>query len=522
MTDWHNLENKRLLLQETLDSQKSPLERNQLGQFATPTDLACDIVKYGLTQLPTDSKIRFLDPGIGTGSFYSALRKFTKVESIESAVGYEVDEHYAKPAKRLWKRHKLRISISDFTTANARNGSRANFVICNPPYVRHHHIDSEVKPQLQYSTEASCGIRLSGLSGLYCYFLGLSHKWMEDDAIAGWLIPSEFMDVNYGKEIKQYLLSKVTLLHIHRFDPTNSQFDDALVSSAIVWLKKSRPPKNHKVKFTFGGTLQNPTLSREVLPSELVTERKWTRYPKATKASKTNSIVLGDLFSVKRGLATGDNKFFIMERTEIEKRSLPFECFTPVLPSSRYLNKGIIYSDKDGLPKIDKQLFLLNTSLPQEKIQSLYPTLWEYLKTGLTGEKPVASRYLCKTRRVWYEQENRPPPPFLCTYMGRAADKEKPFRFFLNYSNATACNVYLLLYPKKELLELLFENPNMKMDIWKYLNSIEPNELISNGRVYGGGLYKLEPRELQSISAEKLIHKLTRKIKNTQQQLEFI
>jgi hypothetical protein len=42
------------------------------------------------------------------------------------------------------------------------------------------------------------------------------------------LIPSEFMDVNYGAAVKRYLLNKVTLLHIHRFDPHDVQFGDAL------------------------------------------------------------------------------------------------------------------------------------------------------------------------------------------------------------------------------------------------------------------------------------------------------
>lgn len=55
-------------------------------------------------------------------------------------------------------------------------------------------------------------------------------------------MPSEFMDVNYGASVKRYLLDKVTLLHIHRFDPKEVQFGDALVSSAVVWFsKRSRP-----------------------------------------------------------------------------------------------------------------------------------------------------------------------------------------------------------------------------------------------------------------------------------------
>ena len=64
-------------------------------------------------------------------------------------------------------------------------------------------------------------MKISGLAGLYCYFIALSHGWLKADGVASWLIPSEFMDVNYGKAVKNYLLNEVTLLQIHRFDPNN-------------------------------------------------------------------------------------------------------------------------------------------------------------------------------------------------------------------------------------------------------------------------------------------------------------
>ena len=89
-----------------------------------------------------------------------------------------------------------------------------NLIVCNPPYVRHHHMDAGEKDRLQYATAAACGVRMAGLGGLYCYFLGLAHAWMAEGAIAGWLIPSEFMDVNYGEAVKRYLLNRVELLRI--------------------------------------------------------------------------------------------------------------------------------------------------------------------------------------------------------------------------------------------------------------------------------------------------------------------
>ena len=69
---------------------------------------------------------------------------------------------------------------------------------------------------------------MSGLAGLYCYFLLIAHAWLAENGLAAWLIPSKFMDVNYGDEVKRYLTERVSLLQIHRFCPSDVQFDDAL------------------------------------------------------------------------------------------------------------------------------------------------------------------------------------------------------------------------------------------------------------------------------------------------------
>lgn len=44
---------------------------------------------------------------------------------------------------------------------------------------------------------------------------------------------------------QSYLLKQVTLLRIHRFDPADIQFGDAVVSSAVVWFRKTPPPRRH-------------------------------------------------------------------------------------------------------------------------------------------------------------------------------------------------------------------------------------------------------------------------------------
>lgn len=498
-----NIEKQRLALQASLDSQKSQAERNRLGQFATPTALAEDILLYAETLLPLAAEVRFLDPAIGTGSFYSALLKVFPKERIAEAIGFELDPHYGKPAAELWRDTGLTLKLADFTRAEP--SPRFNVLICNPPYVRHHHLHNTDKNWLQIRTQQASGMKISGLAGLYCHFLGLSHAWMAEGGVAGWLIPSEFMDVNYGQAVKRYLLDRVTLLHIHRFDPNDVQFADALVSSAVVWFKNEPPPPAHEVKFTFGGTLLDPKLSRLVPVLSLAHERKWTRFPASGVRNRSSIPTLSDFFQIKRGLATGDNSYFILSEGEIAARGLPMEAFTPILPSPRYLQEDEVKPRQDGSPDIERRLFLLNTKLSEEEIRKRFPALFAYLEDGKARRLP--ERYLCMHRSPWYTQENRPPAPIVCTYLGRGDAKTgRPFRFILNNSRATVANVYLALYPTPLTARELARDSSLLRRIWQALNQLSPEALLGEGRVYGGGLHKLEPRELGNVPAAFLLN----------------
>jgi adenine-specific DNA-methyltransferase len=489
------LELERLRVQAEIDSAKPSDERNKLGQFATPPKLAVQILAHAKKLLKNERTIKFLDPAIGTGSFYSALLETFEADQISEARGFEIDPSFAKAAMALWKPSGLNVTQKDFTVQPPTPDF--NLIISNPPYVRHHHLTMECKNRLRNTVYQELGLEVSGLTGLYCYFMLLCHHWMADDGIAGWLIPSEFMDVNYGSEIKRYLMQHVELLQIHRFDPTEAQFHDALVSSAIVWFRKRAPSKNHKIRFTYGGTLDAPKAERTIAANSLACDAKWTRYSKEDVVTLNSSETrLGDFLSIRRGLATGDNRFFILTRERIRELGLPSACFRPILPPPRQLKEMEVFADDTGVPLLDEQSFLLDTTLPMEAIEKRYPKLAIYLKDGHEASKG----YLCAHRDPWYSQERRDAAPLLCTYMGRGTITGKnPFRFILNHSKATATNVYLMLYPKPELATRLKADSALLKKIWKKLNSIPHEVLVGEGRVYGGGLYKLEPKELANV-----------------------
>ena len=502
-----SLEGRRREQQIRLDSLKTAAERNKWGQFATPPELALSLARYA-RDLFGEEKIRFLDPAIGTGSFYSAITRAFPKQNVVTATGVELDPLFADAAEELWGENGLRVVRGDFT--RQRPDRSFNLVIANPPYVRHHHLSSFQKSSLRAALAQSLHMQISGLAGLYCYFLLLCHGWMEEHGLAIWLIPSEFMDVNYGSALRQYLTEEVTLLHIHRFCPTDVQFMDALVSSAVVVFRKSSPAPGHSARFSFAGPIGSPQTESHI-PLELLRHsRKWTQFPARKEIEIATELTLGDIFEIKRGLATGSNSFFILTLPQADEWQIPRKFLKPILPGPRYVITDVIDAHSDGVPTVSPQLFLLDCNEPEERIETSWPNFYEYLQKG--RKQGIATSYLASHRVPWYSQELRPPAPFLCTYMGRSRNGKHPFRFIWNRSQATAHNVYLMLYPRGPLRTALKDHPELEEKVFQALQGIAPSQLISEGRIYGGGLHKVEPKELAQIPATAVLNTISGRV----------
>lgn len=493
-------EQYRAAAQERIDAGKNAEERNRLGQFSTPFDLANQIVARALREAPAATPISFLEPAAGTGVFFSALLRNAGDRRIDSATGCEIDPAYREIASSIWGPHGFQVKAVDFLeyATDEANAGKFTLLCTNPPYVRHHHFSSDLKTRLQGLVMQRLGLQASGLSGLYVYFVLLADALLAKNGVAAWLLPAEFLYVNYGRVLREYLTSRVSLLSIHHFDPDEVQFDDALVSSCIVTYRKRPPSRDSTCEWAYGDYL-SPKKVLSVPLSQLRNATKWTT-PHFEQSRHTDIQVLRlkDVVSVRRGIATGANDFFIIGEDVISEFEIPREFLKPILPSPRYIRDTVIEANADGTPQMDNPRFLIDCPLPPDEVKRLHPKLWAYFEQGIATGLP--ERYLCAQREVWYFQEKRAPAPFLASYMGRAnGNRACPIRFFVNFSSALVTNVFLNLYPSPRLAELLRGNRDHMIELVNMLNALPVESVLQAGRAYGGGLHKIEPKELLEV-----------------------
>ena len=487
------IERRRQDLQQKIDAAKDLDSRRRMGQFATPNTLARQIVHETIRYLPKKPQaLNVLEPSMGTGSFVSAALQGIP-NRVREIRGYELDPDFFACASRIWSGMPVETVNVDFTKADPK--AEYDVVFSNPPYVRHHAIDAEEKRRLQQLVKEAVGVQISGLAGLYCHFLLLSTLWMRPGAVAAWLIPSEWMSVNYGSALRSFLTQKAELLRIHRFDADDVRFSDALVSSCVVWFRKAAPCQA-EVLFTFGPDIERPQRSRSVSVVDLSRAAKW---PPRTAGDDEQRPTIGSYFDVRRGIATGDNGFFVLQEEFVRERGISSRFLHPILPSPRHVPVERITADGEGIPTNVRRQFLFDcTGLGYD---DLPVSARNYL---LSGEETTGRKNLCASRHVWYEQEQRKPARFLCSYMGRSANGASPVRFILNESDAIATNSFLMLYPKGDLKAFLDENPDRAEAVWRSLKRISPADVMSCGRTYGGGLYKVEPKELARVPCQEL------------------
>ena len=470
-------ERERELLQAFYDKKHSPDERNFFGQFATPYVLTSAIVKDAVSRLCSPRKV--LEPACGTGAFISAIKDILPEAQI---TGIEKNAELSSIARGLWDDKNTHILIGNFFDIVSTLHD-FDLLITNPPYTRHHHLTQKEKIQYGELCFSSSGKRLSQLAGLHAYFILAGMAAVKENGIASWLLPAELFSVNYGSVIREYVTSCTTVERLHFFDSKDLQFHDALVSSCVLVVRKKVAQEKDLVEITYGD-FNFPEKKIFLTIHQLKHIKKWQHLFRLGESAKT--VTIGDFFDVKRGISSGADTFYAKEKSFWHSIGISDEWLIPVLPSPRMIKGEVVEAGRDHWPKDYQRAFL---SISPELSEGCLPAaIRKYLSSC---PDKIRNGYTARHRKKWYSIERRDPAPIVCTYMSRS--NTHPFRFIRNKTVAVVTTSYLCLYPKQYMTMEKIDELCMR------LNRISPAELIRSGREYGGGLRKLEPRELLSV-----------------------
>lgn len=459
-----------------------------LGQVFTPPEVADILARWVVAKEPRT----ILDPAVGLGHL---LHQCWLLHPSAKYLGIERDEytfkeavHCAPPGTKLIWGDYLRSDAGLF-----------DGIIANPPYVKAHHLDFGESDWRYF--EERLGTPLDRLTNLYGLFL---LKIWEDLALGGRaaaIVPAEFLNANFGTEIKEQLVRSIRPVGIAIFDPAHNVFDQALTTSCILFLEKGRPQDApiHSVRArsvedvrSFLDDLLKDKPRRKAKTGYLnlaahAPGEKWLNQILMPAKSKGNGLprVVGDYFRCLRGIATGANDYFCVTPGEMETHGLKRQHCEPCITKATDAD-GLLFTVEKfaALAKRDRRCYLLNPAQVDEAVG-------RYLKWG--EKQGVRDRYLPSHRPVWYLPENRGAADIWVAVFSRESAK-----FILNEASSKNLTCFHGLYSKgnsrgHRLLMTLFLN-----------SSAGRKSFFAVNRFYGDGLNKLEPKDVEAMPCPEM------------------
>jgi adenine-specific DNA-methyltransferase len=471
--------------------------RKKLGQFFTPMFVA-DFMTEWVVRSAGNS---ILDPALGLGVFFRSIVKNYPDRVREFRfTGYEIDGKMVEVAKSVLSDIGVDVEILNRDYLIEDWDRKYDGIVCNPPYLKFHNYGS--RDVLLEMFRVKLGVELSGFTNIYVLFMLKSILQLREGGRAAYIVPSEFLNSNYGRSVKEYIKKSGMLRFVIVVDFGINVFEDAVTTSSILLFANDE--YSEEVEFINVKSFNELDLVRSyvlsypvakgkgkvVKISELDEARKWRVYYQELNSNKYRNLVpLSKYARVSRGIATGSNEFFMFSESKRVKYGIRMEFLMPCLARASYARKHF-FTNEDfvELKRADKPVYLLNaTDLSDDNLR-------EYISLG--EREGVHKRYLTSHRMPWYLVENRLPAPILATVFNREG-----IRFVKNDAGVCNLTAFHCIY--------LNAGAVAKIDLlMAYLVTDVAKKIFDDyRREYGRGLRKFEPGDLSDalvVDMEKI------------------
>jgi len=470
-----------------------------LGKYYTPKGMAQILVNWVIS----DRDTTVFDPCFGGCAFlYAALETLQKRGSHHPGqflYGVDCDKDARNYLTRLFwagakKDHFL---TTDFLTVDPTCMPGAPFdVICgNPPYVRHHLLSSR-KIRSACKAMERAGYEISKRASYWAYFVLHCLNFLRVGGRLAMILPRAFVYSDYAKQLQGYLFKRFRVIRVISIDEL--VFKDAQ-EKPILFLAKGFGLRSEKLNF-----LRAPSLraARDAILGDQYVENvtskysgelmSWNhtlvrldvldRYDALIKDRRTTQ--LKDWATIRIGVVTGANKFFIFSESSRKAVRIPREYFRPIVTRANYL-KGVSFRQRDyeRLLSQNKEASLLTVQSMRDAPKQVRTYLLEGKHNG------VAERFKCRSRKQWYYVEDNNSQDAFLHYMCSSLP-----HIVLNTTNSTCSNSIHRLEWSEKVTPSIARSLALSSATSLFQLSAE-----LYGRSLGGGVLKLEPKAAQNL-----------------------
>lgn len=448
-----------------------------MGQYFAPQDIS----DWIFHRFRFQEAEQIIDPGCGTCTFGISLLNFSdnnpqtlnyvgiENDEILSLISAVVLEKISAPTD--WRINYINYFNIENIGEELINKKRYNKnIISNPPFVRFHR--SGQQELLSKCLKRQTGIQLSGYAGVHAFFLVHSISLLFDDntntrKTLTMFLPPEFEKTKDGQMVFSHISKNLDGIKF------------SLPSGIIEQKNKHKPIFPVKPKIIH---LYHPNSSPKINYSD-------ASYLKL-KEDNSSGIELQSLTTIRRGISTGANDFFVLTHEDINELNVPEHYRKKIVPTQINLSQ-VEFSITDWKTHRDAGRPCWLLSIPADThIKDLSSEIRDYLNQGMADG--IHRRTTCETRNKWFSVPLIEPPDIIFKYISRG-----PNRFIYNRANALILTNLIAV----DLDYIDNKNPEKIKKIIRLLNSNLKKWIKSGniGKTYERNLLKIEPGELAQM-----------------------
>ncbi len=443
------------------------------GIYYTPPHLA----NFLLKPLINKSIMAVFDPAYGEGALLLAAEEISSLTKKSTSNRLELYGCDRAPVNGLLKHlpssHLMEMDFFDYSPER-----KFDVIAMNPPFVRHHLIADEKRRKYQKIVAETC--RLKWTADLWAYFLVKSCLHLKKGGNIGAILPWSFLQAEYAQDIRMWLSDNFEEIQVLALNA--EYFNDAQERVVLLWLTN------------YGLSAKSIRISFSQHLSDAV------RYYDITKAQwNAQSIIFSgdydipsiltmyiedynfkrieEFASVKIGVVTGADNFFILSAEDAKKYSFSKKHLVPIFTSSREFS-GLFLNGNKPI----KNLIVL----PAKDVEKFK----DYILKGIKSRYHHRAHSLL--REPWYSVDQGEVPHAFFPYRV----SQTPY-LVINDQGAQCTNSIHRIYFKER-----FSACNKK---WLQLSLLSvPGQLSleTYSKTYGSVL-KIEPKSLKNAIAYK-------------------